>query len=185
MKPYIPQPGTIPHKVIEHLKALPAGTEMSTAVLADVIGQPRNSMAACLNSPRNNGALKSRRAENGVFFWSLGDGNPLPPPEDHEPDEPLRRPAPAVVPKPASPFDLRQPRPIKPRDTPAPASQAEPVIHRSEPAPALAPAPAGDRAKFGVYSDNTFCIQRGTDAIWLEPEEFQELAEFIGKTSTQ
>ena len=41
-----------------------------------------------------------------------------------------------------------------------------------------------NRAKFGVYSDNTFCIQRGTDAIWLYPEEFHELAEFIAKFNT-
>lgn len=176
MKPYVPQPGTIPHKVVEHLKTQPPGTELSTSELAELIGQPRNSMAACLNSPRNHGALKSRKLDTGVFVWSLGDGTPPPKPDDYVPDEPLHRKAPDVQPKPASPFELRKPRGMNPRETPAGPPSPAPA-----PRPAPMPKQDRDRAKFGVYSDNTFCIQRGTDAIWLTPEEFKDLAEFIAE----
>lgn len=180
---------------------------MSTGALADAVGQPRSSMAACMAHPLARGALKSRKREDGITMWSLGDGTPTPPPEDNTPDEPLH-PVPKTPSKPSSPFDLRKPRTLAARDAARMRGDVPLDLGKPKPIPSrdgrheavrpitidttikLRPEPAPPvliqtklQAKFGVYSDNTFCIQRGTDAIWLEPEEFQELAEFIARTT--
>jgi hypothetical protein len=151
MKPYVPQPGTIPHRVISHLKTMPPGTELSSAVLADAISQPRGIIASCLNAPRKHGALSSRM-KNGLMVWRLGNGVPEPMPPDYEPDEPLV---------------------TKSAGKPNPAPQ--PSAWRADQA----------AATFGIYSDGTFCVQRGTEAIWLDPMETKKLAEFIAKNHTQ
>jgi hypothetical protein len=185
MKSYTTQPGTVPHRVIEHLKAQPPGTELSTAELAEAVGQPAGSMNGFLSSPRNHGALHAEK-KHGLLFWSLGDGAPLAPPADREPDEPLR-PVPKTPKKTASLFDVRQPRDIKPSKAAAPVIEPGipiPIVRIVPAVPQPAPTPAADRAKFGAYSDGTFCIQRGTDTIWLSASEAKELAEFVAKYNT-
>lgn len=174
---YKPTPGTIPHRVIEHLKTLPPGTELSTGVLADFVGQPKASMAACLNAPRSHGALRSRKHPEGYMLWSLGDGVPLPRPEDYDPNLEAKQ---VVVPAPSL-FEERKPRPLEPR-------QAAPEAPAPAPTPSPTPAPSAPkaepaRAKFGIYSDGTFCVQRGQDAIWLNTSETADLMRFLGARS--
>ena len=114
--------------------------------------------------------LKSRKHPGGFSMWSLGDGVPEPKPHDYEPDEPLRRK-----------FDERKPRPMVPSKPPVytpPAPTPAPAPKAAEPEPVAEP--DTDRAKFGVYSDGTFCVQRGAEAIWLTASETTELMRFLG-----
>lgn len=178
MKPYSPQPGTIPHRVIEHLKTLPPGTELASAVLAEIIGQETRQMAACLVYPRKHGVLVMRQHEDGNHVWSLGNGMPTPPPEDNEPDEPLH-PVPKMPKKPASPFDLRKPRTLVARDAARTRGKDPQPVQAQAAAPVTHTEPDTNRAKYGIYSDGTFCVQRGVDAIWLTPSETEELGRFL------
>ena len=56
---YLTPPGTIPHLAIEHLRSLPPGKKLSTAELADAIGHDKATLAACLRTPRDHGAVCS------------------------------------------------------------------------------------------------------------------------------
>jgi hypothetical protein len=78
MNHYTPQPGTISARVINALKELPQGKELSTPEVLEIIGQPSDwhGLSACLQAAVNFGALKRRTSTIGpkVLFWSLGDG---------------------------------------------------------------------------------------------------------------
>lgn len=110
---YTPQAGTFPARVIEYLRSLPAGSERSSAALAEALDQDANLTAPLLAHVRKNGALKARK-EGRILFWSLGDGTPEALPHDYEPDQPLRSaareqsrapaPAPAARSKPPTAF---------------------------------------------------------------------------------
>lgn len=158
---YKPTPGTIPHRVIEHLKTLPPGTELSTAVLADFVGQPKSSMASCLSLPRDHGALKSRKHPAGYMMWSLGDSTPAPKPDDYDKTLESKQ---VVVPAVSPSYAPNPPR----KDNVTQVQRPEPQ-----------PDPDPNRALFGLYSDNTFCVQRDQDAIWLTASEYNELRDFI------
>lgn len=97
---YTPTPGTIPHKVIAHLKTLGPDIELSTIEIADALDIDKTLLAASLAPARQKGAVRSRIGTNRVAYWCLGDGTPLPRAEDYEPDKPLRTapaPTPAVT----------------------------------------------------------------------------------------
>lgn len=96
---YTPQPGTIPHKVITHLRTLPAGTELTTAVLAESIAFDTSmNLFSYLRAAVDGGALKTSK-KNGErwVWWSLGDGKPVTPPsiddgESNDDDQAARKP---------------------------------------------------------------------------------------------
>lgn len=91
---YIPQPGTIPFRAIEALKLMEVGAEVPTAVMLEMLGQPKDwaGLTTCL-SPAVEAGLISRRMEGRRIYWSLGDGQPLNHWED-EPEAPAQAPAP-------------------------------------------------------------------------------------------
>lgn len=78
---YQPQPGTIPAKVIAHLRSLPPGTRLRTAELVDTLGLEigqsaslRNYLEAAVNHGvivRHPDPIDKRRS-----LWWLGDGTP-------------------------------------------------------------------------------------------------------------
>ena len=80
---YQPQPGTIPAKVIAHLRSLPPGTRLRTAELVDALGLEigqsaslRNYLEAAVNHGvivRHPDPIDKRRS-----LWWLGDGTPPP-----------------------------------------------------------------------------------------------------------
>lgn len=74
---YIPQAGTFPARVIDYLRSLPAGSERSSAELAEELDQDRNVVANLLQYPRGQGVLKARKVGR-LVYWSLGDGIPEP-----------------------------------------------------------------------------------------------------------
>lgn len=75
---YIPQPGTIPFRAIEALKLMEVGAEVQTAVMLELLGQPKDwaGLTTCL-SPAVEAGLIYRRMEGRRIYWSLGDGVPL------------------------------------------------------------------------------------------------------------
>jgi hypothetical protein len=78
--PYAPLPGSIAGNVIAHLKTLEHGEELSTAALAQALGQMGDNFGQALASAVRSDMLR-RRMEGHCIFWSLGrnsDGN-LPP----------------------------------------------------------------------------------------------------------
>jgi hypothetical protein len=192
MKPYVPQPGTIPNRVIEHLKRLSPDTELATAVLAEIVGQDTKQMAACLASPRKHGALIMRKREDGIHVWSLGSGKPTPLPPDHTPDEPLH-PVPKTPAKPASPFDLRKPRALTPREAkPTPPADPPPApdTYIGIPISTITAIPAPEPIKescvrFGYFSDGCLIIEKIGNRIGLTEEEAQNLIKFIQKHAQQ
>lgn len=171
---YTPIVGTIPHRVIEFLKQQPPGTEFSTSALAEAIGHDGASLAVCLAVPLERGALKGEKrfpltGGQKTYFWSLGDGTPLPKPDDYEPDEPLPR---RNTSKPTA-------QALAPA---APPSAAETVVKRKEPAkPSKVQAVATlNRAVFGWFSDGCLVIrQQGAADLQLSQEETDDLVKFI------
>jgi hypothetical protein len=91
---YSPQPGTIPARVIDCLKRLPAGEEMSTGALLDALGQPTSfGLQPCMQAARKAGLVQARkRPGSRLLYWSLGAGDAEPEGRS-EPDDdpPLRR----------------------------------------------------------------------------------------------
>lgn len=133
--PYIPQPGTIPFRVIEHLKTLPKGSEISTPDLCEALDLDLTGpFRAYMEGALRNGALKSTvkpRGSRNVAHWSLGDGVPMPQPEpEEEALEPL-----AETPKPASPWAF------PPRSVFDLAAAASSKSEKQEAEPELAPPP--------------------------------------------
>lgn len=159
--PYIPQPGTFPARAVAHLQALPPGTELSSAVLADELGQPQGAnIQSLLVYARQRGALKARR-EGRVLFWSLGDGTPEAKPDDYEPDAPLHKTpaAPAATVAPATPF---QPPPVASRVS------CDPRHFRA-----------------GLFTDGKLEIEAGSALVVLQPDEVEQLARLIAHRGGQ
>lgn len=158
---YTPQPGTIPHRVIEFLKQHPHGAEFSGAEIADAIGHDGAALTVYLSNPVDRGALKvdKRVPPHGghkVNYYSLGDGIPLPKADD-DVDEPLHKPlsAPALAP-------------------------AEEIPARSKPANPHQAAQTLSRAVFGWFSDGSLVIrQSGAADIQLSQEDTDDLVKFI------
>jgi len=108
--PYAPPPGTVPFKAIAHLKSLPAGSKVTSHVLAEAVGQPSEALGGFLATARRKGVLGTcpRRDGRPGLLWFLGDGRPEPEETDDEGDgknaEPeihvfptLRAPAPRAL----------------------------------------------------------------------------------------
>lgn len=100
---YAPQPGTIPAKVIAYMQAQArAGREwISLAELETAVDQ--TGLSPYLVIPTKHGALQKRWLDGNrrLTEYAIGDGKPLPAPEDHEADEPVAR-TPITPPKPAA-----------------------------------------------------------------------------------
>jgi hypothetical protein len=132
---YQTQPGTLPHKVVEYLRAHP-GEEFATAVLCDEFQTDATSFAKSMENPKKHGLVKSRRKpQHGLsFWWSLGDGQAAPLPHDYEPDEPMPRRQAPITPRPGPLFPTAagaefDPSYWVPRFTPGevkPAAQVQP-----------------------------------------------------------
>lgn len=173
---YTPQPGTIPHRVIEFLKQQPRGVEFSSAHLAEAIGHDGASIAIYLAAALEHGVLKGEKrvpplGGQKTYFWSLGDGTPLPKPDDYVPDEPLK---PRNASMPAAPA----PAPA------APPAAADTVVKRKEPDSAapepVPPSPAGS-AVFGWFSDGSMTIRNSGQEMALSPAATHDLVKFIDR----
>jgi hypothetical protein len=145
---YVPQPGTMSARVIEHLKSLPAGTEIATGPLCDTLDLDSGSLIPCIASAIKHGAIVRRIVSPRVSMLSLGTaaasetllgalGGPPPVNADFD-DDPLvqrvvkaqqgsvslpdvqRWPGLDALPPPAPPKAKRGPKP-RPSAAPSPA----------------------------------------------------------------
>lgn len=92
---YTPQPGTLAHRIVEHLRAQPPGTTMTSVQLAEALDVDDSTyiIASLVAAVKHGVVHKDWQADNKrLLLWSLGDGAPQPKPEDDEPDEPLNPP---------------------------------------------------------------------------------------------
>jgi hypothetical protein len=158
-KPYTPQPGTIPARVIDYLKTLPPGTHLSSAALCEELDIEISFLSSSLQRPRTMGAVVSRPVPGNKrnLEWAIGDGTPLPPPPDHEPDEPLQAP---VVKRELSP---------------------KREVLRSQPLPKLSDfkptqRDMSDHFLAGVFTDGSLLIEHGGIAITLNPKQAAQIA---------
>jgi hypothetical protein len=77
---YAPRPGTVAYRAITHLEGLAAGTELSTAELADVLGIDAKQMLGNLELAIKHGLVQRRQkfpAPRAPYFWSLVRRMPL------------------------------------------------------------------------------------------------------------
>lgn len=165
---YETQPGTIPHRVVEHLKTLEADAEVSAPELAETLGIDAASIVPCLITPCKHGALTRRKREarhsaRQVWWYALGDGSPEEP--AREDDEPLRSRAPSAAPA-AAPASSWVP-PIKVRAAPSPA-----------PAPAAVAFDAWLSLSGAVVLQGLKLDEDG-DAM-LRPDDVQKLRKLLG-----
>lgn len=120
--PYVPQPGTIPAKVVAYLKAQKAaGKEwVPAAELAEHIGQP--DIAPYMVAPKKHGLIVARKRWDNLRLseYALADGKPLPGPADQEAEEPLDEKPRGARTKP-KPFPW--PKSVDPVEVPASAPQ--------------------------------------------------------------
>lgn len=111
---YEPQPGTFAARAVAYLRALPKGTEVASAVLADDLGQEPAQCCSLLATARDHGLLNARKkVGERVLLWSLGDGEPLQPeglPGVEDDEGTAHKSAPPAVPGsvPGSVFDIAQ-----------------------------------------------------------------------------
>jgi len=189
---YTPQPGTLPARAVEHLRSLAPGAELSTAVLAEALGQPSGGMTSWLSSAVNAGLIASRRKPGDrSLWWSLGDGVPIFRARGDD-DEGLdidaahrvsQAPAPAPS-APAAPTPRKKPcrKPVV-KTAKLTTISAQPIdrdayikaIERTVPAD---PEPAADY-DFGLFRSGQFIQTKGDQRIVLDRIEFESLVHFL------
>lgn len=172
---YDPQPGTIPYRVIQHLRSQPKGDDFSTAQLAEALEIDITSLGGSMLTPVKHGLIARRKdPDTGLVYWRLGNGIPLIQPDDEDKDEPLtdlreRKKTPAAE----LAKLLGQPH------TPRNSAKAR--------APAAAPAPAQDAPacepaalRVGVFSDGSVTLERDGTCLALDRDDLAMVRAFIG-----
>lgn len=190
---YEPQPGTIPARVVAHLRTHPPGTWLATAEITDACGLSdgqRNLQAYCVAAV-GAGLLRSRKAEGERWLlWSLGNGKPLSPASEEDDDPPIRLRVPTALEpilKPEPKVTAREyiaaiERAVPPDPEPEKVTEERVVEHIAAPAaaPPLPRARAGTApARWGIFSDGELHIQKAGAEIVLERFEFESLVGFL------
>ncbi len=154
---YAPRPGSIPARVIAHLAALPAGTELATAVLADELDLDAACVPSCLEYAVKNGML-ARDKRGHRIFWSLGNGEVV-----------IRESA----------GDAIDDDPIVQRIVSASATNMPPSsVRKPARSPSMSSVPRPLRV--ALWSDGQLQIQRGDfELILLAPDETRELVRYL------
>lgn len=165
-KPYIPQPGTIPARVIAHLESLPPGTFVPTAELSELLDIQLYSVASSLAHPRSLGAVVSRHMASNrrALEWALGDGTPPAIQADDEPEEPLLTnagqlrtrgpmPPPQLLRLPAAPTAAQWRDDLKPAES-----------------------RTSDHFRAGIFTDGSLLIEHGNAVITLNPTQAAQVA---------
>lgn len=137
---YIPQPGTLPARVVAHLQGLPPGTELATGVLADALDVDTRGFTPNLEYAVRGGLL-TREKRDGRLYWGLGTGERIVRESiDGEPDDDpiVQRVIPASAALPAAEAVKKLP---KQRTVPAKATGVSLVDMPAWVAPVPAPVP--------------------------------------------
>lgn len=177
-KPYTPQPGTIPFRVIQYLQRLAPGTGIANAPLADELDIVANSITACMQPALHHGLVKRERID-GIIHWKLGDGTPAPaaPDADEDPEmaskivltsaADLRDSNDKLV-KNLEKAIKREQRDIIGPDTSQLGAQIQLDLPDPEPV-------------FGAFSDGSLSIEQGGTFLRLGEKQAQALQAFMGR----
>jgi hypothetical protein len=175
---YEPRPGSVPDRVIAHLRTLPHGAERLSSQLADAINAPPAHVVASLEGAVNAGALFRRKKDSHVrapVYWSLVDhqaAKGTTPP--HANGAHVEPPAPAAAP----------PAPAAPDSIPliafAHERQRRPQLKQVE-RPAQTPVNATG-LRIALWSDGALVIERGPHLVAsLTAEETRLLVKYLDK----
>lgn len=181
---YTTQPGTLPHRVVEHLRSLPPGAKVSTPDLVVLLDADPSCLAASLASPRKHGLLVAEQAKTmgRPMLWSLGTGAAQPAVADADPPvRSVKRAEVAEVPRvPLFPtVAVAKPAPAEtkaaPRATEAP--QAETKATKSETPAAAEPAKVAVRA--AVWSSGELAIETADETFVFDKTVAREVIAFL------
>lgn len=157
---YETTPGTLPHRALEYLKSRPPGTELSTAVFADIMGADiagfSTTMANCLRA----GLMKAttKPGNRRLLYWSLGDGVP---PSAQAGEEDESPPQQTIVP--ASPGKWDASLPASTPIPPAPTGS----LHKPKP------------LRVAEFSDGTMVLEKDGQTMSLDKQETTLLIAFV------
>jgi hypothetical protein len=92
-KAYEPYSGSVPSRAIEHLRSLGEGVEIQTVPLCAAIEADPSCFVEAMKRAVETGLVRNRRGTTlgRPWLWSIGNGKPLPLPQDFEPDGPIGR----------------------------------------------------------------------------------------------
>lgn len=167
---YEPIPGSYPAKAIAHLRSLPPGTWVPSAVLAEAIGLDDGKVQPYLMTAVKGGALIKRRCKDNVQLgeWSLGDGVPDPGPPPDEPLEPTEKPQ---RPVPTSAFDVER---IVARAKAS--STSEPEVERRFKRAGTSTVP---EFRAGLFTDGTLVIEAQGQRMVLVADHVAQLRQLV------
>lgn len=74
---YQPLPGTVGHRVIEYMRAQPAGKRFTSRVLADAVGQPQDVVISSIRTAVKHGLIRREKGDWRVTY-TLGDAEQPP-----------------------------------------------------------------------------------------------------------
>lgn len=156
---YTPQPGTIPARVLEVLKAQPPGTEMMSAVLLEAIGQPPEfeGFTSCMRASVEAGLIE-KRIEGRRAFWKL--------PRDES--EIIR----AIPPQQDGRAEEAGPAPVQ-------AVAAPKRSTKSLPKPSTCTEPQTPDFACGLFSDGRLVLELPDRTVMLKPEWTDKLMKFL------
>ena len=199
---WTPQPGTVVHRAIEHLKTIPLDKTIASLPLAQAIGTDSGTLSACMVTAVKHGYVR-REKKNGLVYWGAGTGAPKRPRAD--PDGPVVREAagldmntvhrlaaknnpfsgafPPEEPSSEEPLDFPEPdAPTNGEDMAVPEKYPKLFGLPSEPikgCPDLDSLPAAVPFQFSWCSDGTITLFKDGEKVVLTPREYGELARFI------
>lgn len=162
---YTPQPGTFPARAVEFFKSKPTGFEMSSAELAEELGQPAVHVAPLLAHARERGAVSARK-DGKLIYWSLGDNVPI----VRERDEPLH---------------AEGERQTKPRTTLAQefASMREAMAEKKPKQAQQRKAKHSADFRAGLFTDGSLQIEIGGETVHLNAEQVSQIAKLLARAA--
>jgi hypothetical protein len=171
---YTTQPGTLQHRVVEHLRSLPPGAKVSTPDLVVLLDADPSCLAASLASPRKHGLLVAEQAKTmgRPMLWSLGTGAPQPAAADADP--PVRSVTRAEV--------AEVPRvPLFPAGAaaPAPAPKPRPLDITPAAIREVPPEPAKKAVRAAVWSSGELAIETADETFVFDKDIAREVIAFL------
>lgn len=164
---YRPLPGSIADRVIRHLQQQPPGTELATAVLAELVGQPPSAICPILKPARDHGVLQARRLPNhgNNLFWSLGSADKA---EDEAEGGSV-----AAPPAPPAALETAQPAPRLRK----PSGKKTPAGPRSA-GPGLIDGPMRGFC-CALFSDGRLVLETPGQSMTLSADQTRELVRYL------
>lgn len=168
MNAYEPQPWSIPYRVIEFLKTQPPGKQFAVAVIAEHLDQRRDAILPCLEAPIKHGVIRKEKVD-GIVKLSLGNGAPLPEPDDNE------LPVSQMI-TPATKWGGEHPE-----QTPAPATKSAPKQKATKPRTArLADqTPVDPGFSFTYHSAGTLTVSKDGQQVTLTMDECTTISRLV------